>query len=78
MTCDGFWNLDSSDATRHTTVVLVVVVRAWVDVATVEVQVVRAVATVRRGRPIVAVRTTSAHRRTIHVAGINKVIRIGT
>ena len=41
--------LHASDATHHSTVVLVVVVRAWVDVATVEVQVVRVVAIVRRG-----------------------------
>ena len=68
----------ASDATRHPTAVFADVVRAWVDVATVEVQVVRAVATVRRGRPIVSERTTTVHRRTIHVAGINKIIRIGT
>ena len=65
-------HLHTANATRHSTVVLVVVVRAWVDVVTVEVQVVRVVATVRRGRPIVSVRTTIVHRRTIHVAGINK------
>ena len=39
----------ASDATRHSTAVLVVVVRAWADVATAEAQVVRGVATVRRG-----------------------------
>ena len=38
----------TSDATRHSTVVLVVVVRAWVDVATVEVQVVGVRSTVER------------------------------
>ena len=65
-------HLHTANATHHSTVVLVVVVRAWVDVATVEVQVVRVVAIVRRGRPIVSVRTTIVHRRTIHVAGINK------
>ena len=68
----GSNSLNASDATDHSTVVLVEVVRAWVDVATVEVQVVRVVAIVRRGRPIVSVRTTIVHRRTIHVAGINK------
>ena len=69
--------LRASDATRHPTVVLVeAVVRAWVDAATVEEQVVRVVAIERRGRPIVSVRTTIAHRRTIHVAGINKIIWI--
>ncbi len=68
----GSNSLGASDATHHSTVVLVEVVRAWVDVATVEVQVVRVVAIVRRGRPIVSVRTTIVHRRTIHVAGINK------
>ena len=65
-------HLHTANATRHSTVVLVVVVRAWVDVVTVEVQVVRVVATVRRGRPIVPVRATIVHRRTIHVARINK------
>ena len=70
--------LDTSDATHHFTGVLDAADRAWVDAATVEVQVVRAVASVRRGRPIVAVRTTIAHRRTTHVAGINEIIRIGS
>ena len=45
----GSNSLGTSDATHHSTVVLVEVVRAWVDVATVEVQVVRVVAIVRRG-----------------------------
>ena len=74
----GLIMLDASNATRHSTVVPVVVVRAWGDAATVEVQDVRVVAIDRRGRPIVPARTTTAHRRTIHVAGINKVVRIGT
>ena len=78
MTCDGFWNLGASDATRHPTAVLAVVVRAWVDAATVEAQAVRVVAIIRRGGPIDAARTTTVHRRTIHAAGINKVVRIGT
>ena len=69
--------LDTSDATRHSTVVLVVVARAWVDVATEEIQEVRGAAIARRGGPIESARTTTAHRRTIHVAGRNKVIRIG-
>ena len=77
MTCDGFWNLGASDAARHTTEVLEVVIRAWEDEATVEEQVVRVVvAKVRRGRPIESVRTTTVHRRTIHAAGINEIIRI--
>ena len=66
----------TSDATRHTTVVLDAVVRAWVDAATAEVQAVRVAAIVRRGRPIASDRTTIVHRRTIHDAGINKVIWI--
>ena len=71
------YNLPNLRARRHQApncppVVLVAEVRAWVDVATVEVQVVRVVAIVRRGRPIVSVRTTIVHRRTIHVAGINE------
>ena len=68
--------LDASDATRHPTEVLADVERAWVDVATVEGQGVREVATDRRGRPIESVRTTTVHRRTIHAAGINEIIRI--
>ena len=70
---DCFWpkTLKSRDATHHPTVVLDAV-RAWVDAAAVEVQAVRVAATVRRGRPIVSVRTTIVHRRTIHVAGINE------
>ena len=71
-------SLHARNATHQTTVVLEVVVRAWGDVATVESQVVRAVAIDRRGRPIAPVRTTTDHRRTIHVAGINKIIRIGS
>ena len=72
------FTLDSSDATRHSTEVLEVAVRAWVDAATVEVQVVREAAIARRGRLIVPERTTTEHRRTIHVAGINEIIRIGS
>ena len=68
--------LGASDATRHSTAVLGAVVRAWADVATEEEQVVRAAAIARRGRPIVPARTTTVHRRTIHVAGINKIIWI--
>ena len=45
----GAEHLGASDATRHSTVVLVVVVRAWADAATAEVQDVRVVAIVRRG-----------------------------
>ncbi len=78
---NGLWRitrdeLHASDATRHSTAVLDAVARAWVDVATVEVQAVRVAAIARRGRPIVTVRTTIDHRRTIHVAGINKIIWI--
>ena len=47
--------LDASDATDRPPVVLGAAARAWVDVATVEVQVVGVVAIVRRGRPIVPV-----------------------
>ena len=47
--------LHASDATHHPPVVLVVVVRAWVDVTAIEVQVVGVVTIVRRGRPIVPV-----------------------
>lgn len=70
--------LHARNATHHPTVVLADVVRAWVDVDTAEVQAVRADATARRGRPIVPVRATTVHRRTIHVARINKIIRIGS
>ena len=72
----GLIMLHASDATRHSTAVLVEAVRAWADVATEEEQVVRVVAIARRGRPIESVRTTTVHRRTIHVAGINKIIWI--
>ena len=76
---NGLWriarnDLYTSDATHHTTEVLVAAARAWADAATAEEQEVRAAAIVRRGRPIVAERTTIAHRRT----GINEIIRIGS
>lgn len=51
----GSNSLNASDATDHSTVVLVEVVRAWVDVTAIEVQVVGVVTIVRRGRPIVPV-----------------------
>ena len=69
--------LNASDATRHPPVVLVAAARAWVDVATVEVQVVGEAATERRRRPIVPEGITVVDRRTIHEPGIDKVVRIG-
>ena len=44
--------LHASDATHHPPAVLAVVVRAWADDTAIEVQVVGAVTTARRGRPI--------------------------
>ena len=74
MTCDGFWNLGASDATRHPPAVLAVLARAWVDAATAEVQVVGVAATARRRRPIVPVGSTAADRRTTHDPGIDEII----
>ena len=58
------------DAADRPSVVLVVVVRTWVDVATVEVQVVGVVAVtaIQRTRPIVAVGTLIVDFRTVAVA----------
>ncbi len=52
-------------------VVLIVVVRPRVDVRTVEVQIVRVVAIVRRSGPIVPVRAAIVGRAGVPVAGIN-------
>ena len=48
--------------------VVAVVVVAGIDIAAIEVEVVRVVAIVVRTRPIVAVRADIVHRRTIAVA----------
>ena len=52
--------LHARDATRHPPEVLVAV-RAWVDATAIEVQEVGGVTIVRRGRPIVPVRTAAAN-----------------
>ena len=57
---------------------LVGVVRAWIDEASVKVHAASAIGSVPRSRPIVPVRITVADRRAIHVPGIDKVIRIST
>ena len=75
MTCDGFWNLGASDATDHPPAVLGTEVRAWGDA--IEAQAV-GVVSARRGRPIVPVGTAVLKCRAMHVAGIDKVVRIGT
>ena len=54
--------------------VLVAVVRAWGDVATVEVHEVSVVTSVPRSRPIAPTRATVADRATVHVAGIDEII----
>ena len=56
-------------ATYGVPVVLVVVVRTWVDVRSVEVQVVRVVTIVHSRGPIVAVRAAVVRRRAVPVAG---------
>lgn len=53
-----------------------VVVGTRIDDATAEVQIVSVAATADRRRPIAAVRTAKADRRTVDVAGIDKVVRI--
>ena len=70
--------LHASDATRHPPVVLVEAARAWADAGTVEVQVVDAVATVRRRRPIEPGGIMVVERRTTHAPGIDEVVRIRT
>lgn len=68
--------LGAGDATHHLPVVLVAVVRAWADVHAGEDQVVGIVNNVPRSGPILPVGITIADRRTIHVPGIDKIIRI--
>ena len=64
--------LSTREAPDHPPVVLVVVVRAWVDVRAVEVHVVSVVTIVPRSGPIVPVGITVVDRRTIHVPGIDE------
>ena len=54
------------------TVVLIVVIRTWIHVVTVEVQVVGVVSIARGRRPIVAVVATIVRRRIVPVAGIDE------
>ena len=49
-------------------------VRAWVDVATIEAQVVGVDVTARCRRPIVAVRATTVERGSVNAAGINEIV----
>ena len=66
-----------SHTANRVPVVLIVVTRTRIHVATVEAQVVRVRAvgiTVRSRRPIVAVAATIARRRIVPVAGIDEVI----
>ena len=63
-------------ADAKSAVLIVEVGRA--DVATVEAQVVRVVATVRRLRPVEAVATSTADRRAVDVAGVEEIVRIST
>ena len=58
-------------APNRLTVVLIVVVGTWVDVRTIEVQVVRIVVIVRCTGPIVAVRAPIVRRRIVEVAGVD-------
>lgn len=68
--------LNARDATDHPPVALVVVVRAWVGAATAEVHVVSVGTIVPRSGPIAPVRATVVGRFTVHVAGIDEVVRI--
>ena len=61
-----------SHTANRVPVVLIVVIRTRIHVATVEVQVVRVVGIVRSRRPIVAVVATIVRRRTVPVAGIDE------
>ena len=54
------------------TVVLIVVIRTWVHIGAIQVQIVRIVVIVRSRRPIVAVATPIAGRRRIEVAGVEE------
>ena len=49
--------LRAEHAPSSVAVVLIVVIRTWIDVRTIQVQIVRIVSIVRRGGPIVAVAT---------------------
>jgi len=55
------------------TVVLIVVIRTWVHIGAIQVQVVRIVVIVRSRRPIVAVAAPIVRRRRIEVAGVNEI-----
>jgi len=67
------------DDTAHCPpVVLVVAVRAWVDVGRAQAQVVGVVGRVRRRRPEAAIRATIVHRTTVDGAGIDEVVRIAS
>jgi len=57
-------------------VVLVVVVRTWVDVRAVEVQVVGVVGIVGGSGPIVAVATTIVGRGIIEVPRVHEILKI--
>lgn len=70
--------LGPSDATRHPPEVLAVAIRARVDVIAAEEHVVSVVTIAPRSGPIEPVEITAADRRTIHVPGIDEVIRIGS
>ncbi len=72
----GLIMLHTSDAPDHPPVVLEVAARAWGDVATAEVHAVSAATTTPRSGPIVPVRATVVDRATVHIAGIDKIIRI--
>ena len=54
------------------TVVLIAVIGTWVDVRTIQVQVVRIVVIVHSRGPIVAVATPIVGRRAIEVPGIEE------
>ena len=70
--------LGPSDATDRPPAVLAAAERTWGDVATAEVHVVGGETIVPRGRPIVPVGITVVNRRTIHIPGIDEIVRIGS
>ena len=66
----------AADAKSGVLSIVVIAVVGRVDEATVEVQVVRAVATARRLRPVVAAATSIVDRRAADVAGVEEIIWI--
>ena len=67
--------LRTADAPNTEAVVLIVVIRTWVDIRAIQVQAVRIAANARSRRPIVAAAAPTASRRRIEIARVEEVVR---